>query len=136
MKTLHLFRTDQTWEENLLRVTTTIKTILIREVPGLQMAGGEESILKKYHCISPGSISFLVYLLLTLGEKILRDGLWDCSRIPSWTERIQQAYPVYPSFSGVKCSKKILIKIMCAKKPKSICLHALEIFSMHKIPQL
>lgn len=27
MKSFHLFRTDQTWEENLLRVTNTIKTI-------------------------------------------------------------------------------------------------------------
>lgn len=27
MKSLHLFRTDQTWEENLLRVINTIKTI-------------------------------------------------------------------------------------------------------------
>lgn len=34
----------------------------MREIPGLQIAGGEESILKEYHCISPGSIPFLLYI--------------------------------------------------------------------------
>lgn len=94
---------------------------MIREIPGLQMAGGEKSILRKYHCVSPGSLSFLAYLLLTLREKLLRDGLWDCSWISFWTERIKQTYPVYPSFSGVKCTKKILIKIIMAKKYVSSC---------------
>lgn len=73
-----------------------LKPSVIREIPEVQTAGGAES-LRKFHCLS---IPFLACLLLTLGEKLLRDGPWDCSRISFWSERIKQPYPVYSSFMG------------------------------------
>lgn len=39
------------------------------EIPGLQTAGGKESILRKYHYVCPGFIFSPTYLLLTVLER-------------------------------------------------------------------
>lgn len=109
-KSLHLFRTDQTWEENLLRVINTIKTICDQRNSWTANCWRQGEHFEEV----PLCVSWFCTIsgILTLRMKLLRDGLWDCS-ILYWEI---QAICVYPSFSGVKHSKTFLIKIMCAKK--------------------